>query len=235
MSKDEDDEYEQQAILEQVFGHSSDSSSDSSFDSDSDNCYSNLKKWERIEKVKGLWIVRNFISSHKQSRLLSSIASENWFTQPSINQSMRFGYQNLPRWAIKLSDSICQSCSSSPSPFLQNLSMRYPFFDQMITNVYQPGEGICAHVDLLKFEDGIGIVSLESSCVMDFTLGDETVPVLLEPGSLVMMYGEARYVWKHEINRKDAGFQSWKGELLDQTTRTSITLRKLCSSRSSSI
>ncbi|AET00428.1 putative tRNA (carboxymethyluridine(34)-5-O)-methyltransferase [Medicago truncatula] len=225
MSKDEDDEYEQQAILEQVFGHSS--SSDSSFDSDSDNCYS---KWERIEKVKGLWIVRNFLSSHKQSRLLSSIASENWFTQPSINQSMRFGYQNLPRWAIKLSDSICQSCSSSPSPFLQNLSMRYPFFDQMITNVYQPGEGICPHVDLLKFEDGIAIVSLESSCVMDFTLGDETVPVLLEPGSLVMMYGEARYVWKHEINRKDAGFQSWKGQLLDQTTRTSITLRKLCSS-----
>jgi len=250
MSKDEDDEYEQQAVLEQVFGHSSSSSGDddddehyraavlehvfghsSSSDSDSDNCHSNLKKWERIEKVKGLWIVRNFLSTHKQSRLLSSIASENWFTQPSINQSMRFGYQNLPRWAIKLSNSICKSCSSSSSPFLQNLSTRYPFFDQMITNVYQPGEGICAHVDLLKFEDGIAIVSLESSCVMDFTLGDETVPVLLEPGSLVMMYGEARYVWKHEINRKD-GFQSWKGELLDQTTRTSITLRKLCASPS---
>jgi alkylated DNA repair dioxygenase AlkB len=146
---------------------------------------------------------------------------------------MRFGYQNLPNWAIKLSNSIHRSCSSSSSVFPSNLLQRKPFFDQMITNFYQPGEGICPHVDLLRFEDGIAIVSLESSCVMDFSLeSEETVPVLLNPGSLVFMFGDARYVWKHEINRKP-GFQSWQGQLLNQTTRTSVTLRKLCSSPSS--
>jgi alkylated DNA repair dioxygenase AlkB len=255
MNEDEEDEEEQQkhqhqtAVLEQVFGHfSSDDDNqeedvddhmaavleqvfgNSSSDEEDD---SEKKNWECIEEVKGLWILRNFLSISQQSHLLTSIKSEKWFTQPSINQAMRFGYQNLPNWAIKLSNSIHRSCSSSSSVFPSNLLQRKPFFDQMITNFYQPGEGICPHVDLLRFEDGIAIVSLESSCVMDFSLeSEETVHVLLNPGSLVFMFGDARYVWKHEINRKP-GFQSWQGQLLNQTTRTSVTLRKLCSSPSS--
>lgn len=94
----------------------------------------------------------------------------------------------------------------------------------------------------MRFDDGIAIVSLESSCVMHFTRvreGSSTgkretedppaekVPVYLTPGSLVVMSGEARYHWKHEITRKP-GFQIWQGEELNQKRRTSITLRKLC-------
>ncbi|KAL2945422.1 Uncharacterized protein RDABS01_006180 [Bienertia sinuspersici] len=96
-------------------------------------------------------------------------------------------------------------------------------------------QGICAHVDLMRFEDGIAIVSLESPCVMHFspTDGDGEVPVAMKipvyltPGSLVIMWGDARYKWKHEINRKP-GFQVWEGQELNQQKRTSITLRKLC-------
>lgn len=102
-------------------------------------------------------------------------------------------------------------------------------------------QGICAHVDLMRFGDGIAIVSLESPCIMHFTRAGDTcntgsegenehpmskVPVYLAPGSLVIMSGEARYLWKHEINRKP-GFQVWQGQELDQTRRISITLRKL--------
>ena len=45
---------------------------------------------------------------------------------------------------------------------------REPLFDQMIINVYHPGQGIKAHVDLAKFDDGIASVSLGSTCVMLF-------------------------------------------------------------------
>lgn len=55
----------------------------------------------------------------------------------------------------------------------------------------------------------------------------EKVGVYLTPGSLVLMSGEARYQWKHEINRKP-GFQMWMGKDIDQGRRISITLRKLC-------
>lgn len=99
-------------------------------------------------------------------------------------------------------------------------------------------QGIGAHVDLMRFEDGIAVISLESSCVMHFsrvenevdcfeeTGKEPKIPVLLIPGSLVLMWGEARYMWKHEINRKP-GFQNWQGLEIDQKRRSSVTLRKL--------
>lgn len=49
---------------------------------------------------------------------------------------------------------------------------RQPIFDQMIVNGYEPGEGISSHVDLLKFEDGIAVISLGSSTTMSFTKVD---------------------------------------------------------------
>lgn len=105
---------------------------------------------------------------------------------------------------------------------------RSRFYDN--ATIFQ--QGICAHVDLLRFEDGIAIVSLESPCVMRFSPAekeeDEYVDILLTPGSLILMSGEARYRWKHEINRKQNGFQVWEGEEIDQKRRISITLRKLC-------
>lgn len=52
------------------------------------------------------------------------------------------------------------------------ISHRQPNFDQMIINAYEPGEGISSHVDLLKFEDGIAIVSLGSPATMSFTTAD---------------------------------------------------------------
>ncbi|KAH9623501.1 hypothetical protein KSS87_007091 [Heliosperma pusillum] len=183
----------------------------------------------------------------------SSSSSSDSDTYPELNYNnpnwaMRFG--DLPSWAVKLSDHIYKAvCIGSKETDMGELSsdndvgilpsrllQRDPLFDQLIINLYQPGEGICAHVDLMRFEDGIAIVSLESACVMHFTPvecdGKEVplamkVPVNLTPGSLVVMWGDARYKWKHEINRKP-GFQVWQGLEIEQRKRTSVTLRKLC-------
>ncbi|RAL54171.1 hypothetical protein DM860_004642 [Cuscuta australis] len=188
-----------------------------------------------------------FITSHDLSRDHRA-AAEGWFAEESHNQAMRFG--DLPEWAGELSNSIREAILFTNSGnskeaigvFPQDLLWREPLFDQLIANVYQPGEGICAHIDLMKFEDGIAIVSLESSCVMHFSraeseevcLGDNElhgsrspstkVPVLLTPGSMALMWGEARYIWKHEINRKQplaVGFQEWQGRAITQQRRTS--------------
>ncbi|XP_044494262.1 alkylated DNA repair protein ALKBH8 homolog [Mangifera indica] len=247
---------DQETVLKQVFGESS--------DSDSNDCeqpqqheirsenLGQIPSWLHFKVINGLYLCRDFLSPQDQSSLLSAVQNEGWFTDASHNQAMRFG--DLPTWAIKLSNSIREavllsdndlaSCDGDKEacPLASDLLWREPLFDQLIVNVYQPGEGICAHVDLMRFDDGIAIVSLESSCVMHFTRvreGSSTgkretedppaekVPVYLTPGSLVVMSGEARYHWKHEITRKP-GFQIWQGEELNQKRRTSITLRKLC-------
>lgn len=52
---------------------------------------------------------------------------------------MRFG--DLPSWAIELSDLILESVESVDLPVLPaDLLWREPLFDQLIVNLYQPGE-----------------------------------------------------------------------------------------------
>ena len=42
-------------------------------------------------------------------------------------------------------------------------------FDQMIVNKYTFGEALTSHVDLLRFADGIALISLAAPAVMTFT------------------------------------------------------------------
>ncbi|KAL4558857.1 hypothetical protein LXL04_037061 [Taraxacum kok-saghyz] len=246
------DEYRKH--IQEAFGESSEDSSDDGDDRQQQPQGSNIggeaqfifgenPNWERISEIKGLSLCRDFLTADQQSTLLASILQEGWFSDASHNQAMRFG--DLPAWATELSTSIqelIQYSDYDPDSMEMNeqefifpseLLIREPLFNQLIVNSYQPGEGICAHVDLMRFEDGIALVSLESSCVMHFSRvenGDEKkIPVYLTPGCLLLISGESRYEWKHEINRKP-GFQKWDGLEIDQKRRTSITLRKLCKS-----
>ena len=38
------------------------------------------------------------------------------------------------------------------APLLHQICNRVPLFDQIIVNLYRPGDGIMPHVDLLRFE-----------------------------------------------------------------------------------
>ncbi|KAI8828102.1 hypothetical protein BJ741DRAFT_439249 [Chytriomyces cf. hyalinus JEL632] len=124
-----------------------------------------------------------------------------------------------------------------------HLSQRTPPFDSMIANLYQPGEGICSHVDLARFEDGIVVFSFISALVMDFTyVGEgggatagytranepsplESVPMLLESGSGICLTGDARFKWAHGIAERQQDL--FEGTRIQRKQRISITLRKL--------
>ena len=74
--------------------------------------------------------------------------------------------------------------------------------DQLIVNEYQPGQGIAAHVDCVPcFGDTIASVSLLSPCAMKFRhLGTgRTSQLILVPESALIMSGQARLDWTHEI------------------------------------
>ncbi|XP_024319020.1 alkylated DNA repair protein ALKBH8 homolog isoform X2 [Brachypodium distachyon] len=229
----DDDELRGRAALREAFGDSSESESDAPREEDPSPVGRGRWRWEAVAGVRGLWLCAAFLSADEQSRLLAAIQREGWFID-AHNQAMRFG--DLPPWAVELSvlvrEAICvgdvnvdfgpdsseENEDSCPLP--SDLLWREPLFDQLIANRYKP-------------------VSLESACVMHFSQestaydmlkNDESeftnVPVYLSPGSLVVMSGDARYHWKHEINRKP-GAQIWNGQELEQHRRTSVTLRKL--------
>jgi hypothetical protein len=117
---------------------------------------------------------------------------------------------------------------------------------QAILNLYNPGEGISPHVDLLhRFGDGIIGLSLGSGCVMRFRKerGEEVLGIegldnrdhwdlYLPERTVLVLSGEARYGWTHGIEgRADdlvqgeefAGDPTW----IARGVRLSITFRWL--------
>jgi alkylated DNA repair dioxygenase AlkB len=127
---------------------------------------------------------------------------------------MRIG--ELPGWATELGRQLVE----------RGLLPELP--DQVIVNKYEPGQGIKDHVDCEPcFTDTIASLSLGSKCVMNFTEKStkRVIPVLLEPRSLVVMTGPARYEWTHGIPpRKSDEFQ---GRSFKRSRRVSLTFRKV--------
>ena len=86
--------------------------------------------------------------------------------------------------------------------------------DSAIVQSYAPGDGIAWHIDLLKFTDGVAILSLLSDTVLKFRRDGVIKEYHVPRRSLVLCSGEARYDWEHAIeNQRDV--------------RISVTLRRL--------
>ncbi|KAI8096623.1 uncharacterized protein BX664DRAFT_324442 [Halteromyces radiatus] len=191
---------------------------------------------ETIEQIPGLRLWRNALDHTQQIALIQAITDHNIFGQG--NQAMRFGQlgpelENLATWIY--------DHHLLPS----HLSHRVPLFDQAIYNFYNKGEGIISHVDLAKFDDGIVILSLLSSCCMTMKpttnpqqaihqgylqqqeqeLDERSIDIILRPGDVLMLSGPSRYLWEHGIAERDIDLVG--EEIIVRGTRISVTLRKL--------
>jgi alkylated DNA repair dioxygenase AlkB len=183
-----------------------------------------------LAQISGLMYLPEFIDQEAHDQLLSSIDSHTWLTDLKrrvqhygfkydyssrrIDLSMRLG--PLPNWATVLAGQLVE----------RGLLPELP--DQLIVNEYEPGQGIANHIDCVPcFTDTIASLSLGSSCVMNFTNKEtrQAIPLLLDPRSLVVLRGGARYSWTHGIaSRKSDVFQS---RTIYRRRRVSLTFRKV--------
>lgn len=79
--------------------------------------------------------------------------------------------------------------------------VEYP--DQILVNEYRNNMGIYSHLDdPMAFGKVLVMISLISPIIMRITRNSdgEVLKILLEPGSLLVMKGEARYEWWHGIS-----------------------------------
>ncbi|WP_165796577.1 MULTISPECIES: alpha-ketoglutarate-dependent dioxygenase AlkB [unclassified Chryseobacterium] len=183
--------------------------------------------------VKGLEIHFDFITPEEEKKLLINIDQHEWlddlsrrvqhygykydYTKRTIDHSFYIGeipeYMQFLVKRLKDRGFISESC------------------DQAIVNEYVNNQGISAHTDCEPcFDDTIISISLSGSCVMNFqkqrnSVAAEKIPVLLPPGTLVVMKGESRYNWLHAIApRKNDVFN---GNTYPRGRRISITFRKV--------
>jgi alkylated DNA repair dioxygenase AlkB len=160
------------------------------------------------DSVPGLFHVEDWLPADVREALLAAIDAAEWSTglrRRVQHYGHRYDYGRrdvvstsgaatappLPGWARELAGRLVGD------GFMDRVA------DQAIVNEYLPGQGISQHVDCVPcFGPVVAAVSLGSACVMDFTPPSEEtakVEVWLNPGSLVVMTGPARYAWRHSI------------------------------------
>ena len=116
----------------------------------------------------------------------------------------------FPKWMDLLGENLVENGLMEEKP------------DQCIINEYLPGQGISRHIDCVPcFGDRIVSISLLSGCVMEFQRYEEVQELYLEPRSLVLLTGDARYKWTHCIPaRKFDGAR-------ERVRRISLTFRNV--------
>ena len=182
--------------------------------------------------IPGLKYIPGYIDEHEQNRLLRAIDQQAWSLESveskrRIQQhGYRYEYNNgilvacnylgsLPDWAFHLANQL----------YADGFTTRT--IDQVTVNEYEPGQGLTSHVDCITcFGNTIITLSLGSSYVMELTHCQTTQKreILLLPGSLLVLRGEARYAWEHSVapRYKD----TYKGWEFLRTRRVSITFRE---------
>lgn len=180
--------------------------------------------------ISGLTYTPDFINAATESALVKTIDAQPWITElkrrvqhygwrydykaRSVTNDLRIGV--LPDWLQTYAVRLQQAGLFTEMP------------DQAIINEYQPGQGISAHIDCVPcFADNIASLSLGSPCAMDFTHSKtgEKSSLLLEPRSLLVLTGDARYVWQHAIAGRKT--DRYNGQIIQRTRRISLTFRKV--------
>ncbi|KAJ2613029.1 hypothetical protein H4S08_002425 [Coemansia sp. RSA 1365] len=175
------------------------------------------------------WLSSEYFSQTPQ---LSSEHSQ----EPRLNQGMYFG---------NLNDNTALGYLAQLSQTLEELlpaklCQREVMFDQAIINLYDSGEGIGDHIDLLRFADGIVGFSFGSPATMRLRPVNASdrkraahyaeelhndcaneVIVKIQPGDVYALSGDARLHWTHGFPTFIDGVSNVSGR------RISVTLRKL--------
>lgn len=179
-----------------------------------------------VPAIEGMTYVPDFMSPAEQEAVLREIDLQPWrndlkrrvqhygyrydYKARRVDPSMYLG--PLPAFAMPIANRLVE----------RSLFSRLP--DQLIVNEYEKGQGITAHVDCEPcFAETIAMVSLGWAYEMDFihSITREMRTLLLATGSALVISGEARYDWLHQIKarRRDRG--------IPRRRRVSLTFRNV--------
>jgi len=184
------------------------------------------------EYIPGLYYIPNIIPLELSNRIQSELNTSNeWFPVGGGDNSRKVIHYGF-KYNYKTGD---VSVPAAPFPqfahelveIIRGLNIVDTMaLDQCLINKYEPGQGIAAHIDSIKYDDFICCFTLGSGAYMEFTRNGYTPSkVYTEPNSLYIMSGESRYKWKHEL--RPLKTDTVEGKKIKRGVRTSITFRSL--------
>ena len=163
----------------------------------------------RVERPEGLSYQADFISTEEDEALLAFVRGLDFREvtmrgYPAKRRTVQFGVryeldrrhveptQPIPHEILPLRDRCAAAAGVTPELFVELLATRYP-----------AGAGIGWHRDAPQFGSVVAGISLATACTMKFRkkIGDTWAryDLLLEPRSLYVLAGAARWQWQHGI------------------------------------
>jgi len=183
-----------------------------------------------IPDIEELTYIPHFITANEEMNLVSQINAQPWLHDLK-RRVQHYGYKYdykargidpemylgpLPYWLENLSQRLHQQSFSPEKP------------DQVIVNEYQPGQGISAHIDCAPcFGETIASLSLGSGAIMQLSnpVTSEKHDIYLEPCSLIILQGSARFEWQHAIPARKS--DKVDGIKISRSRRLSLTFRRV--------
>ena len=186
------------------------------------------KKRIAIEKVPGLFLIKDFITQAEETLLWSEVNKLPW-TKFGSRYRMLLGWihdRDNEGKMTKIGD-LPESFQFVIDRILEDKIMdNRP--EQCVINSYEPGQGISPHIDRVEdFGRQVTGLSLGSDVVMEF-IGPkgEKVELLVPRRSIYLMEGDARYKWKHSMpQRKKDKLEN--GLMNVRKKRISLTFREV--------
>lgn len=186
-----------------------------------------LRKKQKIQEVPGLIYIANFVSAEEEKALLEVIDKGPWDHTLS-RRTQQYGFM----YDYKTPEQKPEAARPIPEPFkavIKKLETDGHFPeepDQVIVNEYEPGQGIAPHIDNINhFKERIYSISLGSATIMEFSRDGQVIQVDLEPRSLVILTGDARYKWTHAIAKRKSDLIH--GHRRTRQRRVSMTCRSM--------
>lgn len=175
-----------------------------------------------MANISGLELIKDFITLEEEAKLIKTINEAEW-NNTLKRRTQHYGYEyNYNNNDVKpVSNPIPDWCGVIQERMIEKGYITKPF-EQLIVNEYTPGQGISKHTDAKSFGNTIVSLSLGSHCAMTFKRGSESIELPLLRRSLLIMRGDARWKWTHEIpaRKKDPPNNQ-------RSTRISLTFRYL--------
>lgn len=159
------------------------------------------------KKISGLYYIKNIIKNHEE--IIQKLDKKEWKPLTKSDNSrmvQHYGFsydykklnikekiKDIPDFLIKLKDNLYHICKHL------NIIDKDYIFNQCIVNNYYKKQSISKHIDILDFGKVICCYTLNDKAVMRFCKDKEKIDIEVEPNSLYIMSGDARYKWTHQM------------------------------------
>lgn len=145
---------------------------------------------------RGLKIIEDFITEEEENEILEMLKPTPRRSTTERNSVKRYGevtYDNYMK-------------SKDIPDFLQKIAQKLvdeKLLDELANSIsineFQRGQVVKPHIDNLESGDTISVLSLKGHAIMKMEKDNESFTIELPPRTLLQLFGEFRFFWKHSI------------------------------------